>query len=162
MVEQLVTAVAVCFRKKYGSFDYAPYRTPYDRRHVYMNNKLKCVNMMAAKRFKTAAFGKLAVRMKGDADFVIACHCYAFCVFLCVCFLDLCGKCDSTVCSAIFSRLQAPPKFGSNVNKIHGYIWKTAVKMKGDVYFDISCHCCAFCGVFSSFFPPYVASILCE
>ena len=53
------------FRKRYGSFDYAPYRTPYDRRHVYMDNKLKCVNMMAAKRFKTGAFGKLA-RMKGD------------------------------------------------------------------------------------------------
>ncbi|KAL8623727.1 hypothetical protein ACOMHN_004790 [Nucella lapillus] len=51
-------------RKQHGMFDYAPFRTPYDRRQVYMNNKLKSVNMMAAKRFKMAAHGRLAVKGK--------------------------------------------------------------------------------------------------
>ncbi|XP_076457219.1 uncharacterized protein LOC143291271 [Babylonia areolata] len=52
-----VKAHIEAIRKKYGTFEYAPFRTPYDKGHVYMSHK-----MMASKHFKVAAVGRFAVR----------------------------------------------------------------------------------------------------
>ena len=75
--------------------------------------------------------------------------CFLFCFFTCV------ASVIPLYVVPSFPDYRHPRNLAQMWKKSMDTFGKLAVKMKGDVYFDISCHCCAFCGFFFFlFFPP--------
>lgn len=59
-------------REKFGSFEYAPFRTPYDKNHVYFHNKMKIPNKNMVKKSPKAAVSSSTLKTASPVKMVIS------------------------------------------------------------------------------------------
>lgn len=59
-------------REKFGSFEYAPFRTPYDKNHVYFHNKMKIPNKNIIKKSPKAAVSSSSLKTASPVKTVIS------------------------------------------------------------------------------------------